>query len=512
MVVGHSNPRGTSESGNDEGTVTSPGEGDPDGVGCTRPRTTPFDDAQTVALSLHGRVTPLAMRRDEMSLLESAGGTDIHTAHEIGVEGYTYLYPLLLMEFTRQQITNVEKISYSPLRAPADTFLNIPVFPPAEFRAVVRPNFDTLYSSAFLDLRDEPRIVSVPDANDNYYLLPFYDMFGEVFACPGTRTTGGQAGNFAIVGPGWLGDLPAGVRRYDAPTSWVWIIGRTAASVATYEKVHEFQAGLKITPLSAWPGEAPEVTGVIDPTVDNETEPLRQVFAMDAASFFRYASELLAEHAPHPQDYPILDRLAQIGFHVGQTFDLSSAHHVVQQALAEAVTGAQQKITDRQLTIGTEANGWRIITENIGNYGTDYLQRATVELAGLGANLPEDAIYPLAFVDAEGNTLNGADCYTWHLTKGDMPPVRAFWSLTLYDEEGFQVANELDRFAIGDRDDLRFNADGSLDIYVQREQPAQGASNWLPAPAGTFNLCARLYYPKHEALDGTWTPPAVVKT
>jgi hypothetical protein len=128
---------------------------------------------------------------------------------------------LLLMEFTRQQITNVEKTSYSPLRAPADTFLNIPVFPPAEFRAVVRPNFDTLYSSAFLDLRDEPRIVSVPDANDNYYLLPFYDMFGEVFACPGTRTTGGQAGNFAIVGPGWLGDLPAGVRRYDAPTSRV---------------------------------------------------------------------------------------------------------------------------------------------------------------------------------------------------------------------------------------------------------------------------------------------------
>ncbi len=140
------------------------------------------------------------------------------------------------------------------------------------------------------------------------------------------------------------------------------------------------------------------------------------------------------------------------------------------------------------------------------------MQRATVELAGLRANLPEDAIYPLAFVDAEGNALNGADCYTWHLAKEDMPPVRAFWSLTLYDEEGFQVANELDRFVIGDRDDLRFNADGSLDIYVQREQPAQGTSSWLPAPAGTFNLCARLYYPKHEALDGTWTPPAVVKT
>jgi hypothetical protein len=446
-----------------------------------------------------------------MTSLEAEAVVDSQTAYAIGVEGYTYLYPLLLMELTRRQIINVEKVSYSPLRVPADTFLNIPAFPPAEFRAVVRPNFDTLYSSAFLDLRDEPRIVSVPDANDNYYLLPLYDMFGEVFACPGTRTTGAKAGDFAIVGPGWLGELPDGVRRYEAPTSWVWIIGRTAASVATYAKVHEFQAGLKITPLSAWPGEAPEITGVVDPAVDNETEPLRQVFAMDAATFFRSASELLSEHAPHPHDYPVLDRLAQIGFHVGETFDLASAHKVVQEALTKAIAGAQRKITARQATIGIEANGWRLVTENIGSYGTDYLQRATVELAGLGANLPEDAIYPLVFVDGEGNPFSGANRYTWHLSKGELPPVRAFWSLTLYDAEGFQVANELNRFAIGDRDDLRFNDDESLDIYVQQEAPAKGTSNWLPAPEGGFNLCARLYYPKDEALDGTWTPPAVNK-
>jgi hypothetical protein len=154
-------------------------------------------------------------------------GMDAELAETIGVQGYIYLYPLVLMEATRRQITNVEKVSFSPLRTPPDTFLNIPAFPPADFRAVVRPNFDTLYSSAFLDLREEPRIVSVPPAGENYYLLPFYDMWGEVFASPGTRTTGGEAGDFAIVGPGWSGELPAGVRRYDAPTSWVWIIGRT---------------------------------------------------------------------------------------------------------------------------------------------------------------------------------------------------------------------------------------------------------------------------------------------
>ncbi len=238
-------------------------------------------------------------------------------AETIGVEGYIYLYPLVLMDTTRRQITNVEKVSFSPLRTPADVFINIPAFPPADFRAVVRPNFDTLYSSAFLDLSEEPRIVSVPAAGDNYYLLPFYDMWGEVFACPGTRTTGGKAGDYAIVGPGWSGELPAGVRRYDAPTSWVWIIGRTEASVATYDKVHAFQAGLKITPLSAWGSEPPEVTGRVDASVDDKTEPLRQVFAMDEGRFFGYASELLQEHAPHFQDYPYLHpaRQAAAGHH-----------------------------------------------------------------------------------------------------------------------------------------------------------------------------------------------------
>jgi hypothetical protein len=433
---------------------------------------------------------------------------DEQLAETIAVEGYIYLYPLVLMDLTRRQIINVEKPSFAPLRTPADVLLNIPAFPPAEFRAVVRPNFDTLYSTGFLDLHKEPRIVSVPAAEDNYYLLPFYDMWGEVFACPGTRTTGDQAGDFAIVGPGWSGELPTGVRRYDAPTSWVWIIGRTEASVATYDKVHAFQAGLKITPLSAWGGQAPEVTGTVDPSVDDETEPLRQVFALDAAGFFGYASELLQEHPPHFQDYPVLDRLARIGFNVGKKFDLAQADSVVQGALKSAVSVAQKQITDKQTSVGWEVNGWRMMTENIGNYGTDYLIRACVELAGLGANLPDDAIYPLLFTDADGQPFTGASSYTWHLGAEELPPVNAFWSLTLYDAEGFQVANDLNRFTIGDRDDLAFNDDGSLDIFIGHDEPEHGTSNWLPAPADGFNLCARLYYPKPEALDGTWKPPA----
>jgi hypothetical protein len=175
-------------------------------------------------------------------------------------------------------------------------------------------------------------------------------------------------------------------------------------------------------------------------------------------------------------------------------------------------SGASRSPTgDLLLAKWAPVNGWRIATENIGNYGTDYLQRACVELIGLGANLPEDAIYPIVYVDADGNPFTGSSRYVWHLAKDELPPVHAFWSLTLYDAEGFQVANDLNRFAIGDRDDLRFNDDGSVDIAIQHDACTEGTSNWLPAPADGFNLCAPLYYPKPEVLDGTWTPPAVTK-
>jgi hypothetical protein len=161
--------------------------------------------------------------------------------------------------------------------------------------------------------------------------------------------------------------------------------------------------------------------------------------------------------------------------------------------------------------IGTLVDGWLMNVESMGNYGTNYLRRACVELVGLGANLGEDAIYPLSFVDADGESYSGAHDYVLHFEPEQLPPVNAFWSLTLYDDEGFQVANELDRFAIGDRDALQTAADGSLDIFVAHARPPEGDSNWLPAPPGSFNLTLRLYYPKPEALEGAWTPPAVTK-
>src|SRR3974390_3337629 len=212
--------------------------------------------------------------------------------HDIGVEAYVYFYPLLLMDITRRQMTNIQGGKVIG-RGPMNAFTHVQTFPPADFRDVVRPNFDTLYSVGWLDLTQEPMIVSAPDTNGRYYMLPMLDMWADVCAVPGKRTTGTKEGHFAVVPQHWNGTLPKGVERIDSPTPYVWIIGRTQTNGAKdYLAVHEVQDGYKITPLSRW-GQSPKPAAVkIDPAVDMKTPPLAQVNKMSAGEEFNY-------HAAH---------------------------------------------------------------------------------------------------------------------------------------------------------------------------------------------------------------------
>jgi hypothetical protein len=434
-------------------------------------------------------------------------------AEAIGVDAYLYFYPLVTMDVTRRQLTNAEP--GKGLGGPPNTFVNIPAYPTADMKAVVRPNFDTLYSSAWLDLTAEPVIVSVPDTNGRYYLLPMLDMWTNVFASPGWRTTGTQASNFAIIPPGWQdrSKLPEGVQRIDAPTPYVWIIGRTKTDgPPDYAAVHNIQAGFKITPLSRW-GETPEPVEVkIDPNVDMKTPPKLQVERMSGAEYFAYAAEIMKRQPPHITDQPIIARLQRIGFEPGASFDLAKADPTVKQALERAPAQAQRLMAWKVPTLARVVNGWSMNTDTMGVYGNYYLKRAIVAQLGLGANLPEDAIYPLNIGDGDGRPLDGAGKYTIHFEQDTLPPVDAFWSITLYDQEGYQVANSLDRFALSGWMPLEYNPDGSLDLYFQHENPgADKEANWLPAPTGPFNLTMRLYAPKSEALTGGWNPPPVMK-
>ena len=433
-------------------------------------------------------------------------------AHDIGVEAFLYFYPLVTMDVTRRVATNVPP-GVKPGFGPLNAFWHFRAFPDAAFRAVVRPNFDTLYSSAWLDMSDEPMIVSAPDTGGRYYLLPMLDMWTDVFAVPGKRTSGTGAGHFAVVAPRWQGTLPAGIAKIQAPTPVVWIIGRTQTDgPADYAAVNAVQDGFVVTPLSQW-GAAPQPAAFRpDSTVDMQTEPLRQVNGMSAADYFSYAAELLKRHSPHLSDWSTLARLRRIGIEAGQSFDSNTLTPAIRAALDGAPAAALAKMNAKLPTLARETNGWEMNTDTMGVYGNYYLKRACVAMAGLGANQPEDAIYPLNVADADGQALSGDNDYQLHFAADELPPVDAFWSVTMYDAEGFQAANPINRFAIGDRDALTYNADGSLDLYLQHASPgADKEANWLPAPRGPLGVTMRLYAPKPQALDGSWNPPAITR-
>jgi hypothetical protein len=433
-------------------------------------------------------------------------------AHAIGVDAYLYLYSLVTMDLTRLQFTNVEAVD--AFKGPMNIFVNVPAYPTAEMKTVVRPNFDTLYSAAWLDLTKEPMVVSVPDTDGRYYLLPMLDMWTDVFASPGWRTTGTQAQTFLVTPPGWTGTVPDGVTQIKASTPYVWIIGRIKTDgPADYEAVHKIQAGLKLMPLSQMGNDDWKPAPVkIDPSVDMKTPPKEQVDKMSAGEFFSYAAELLKLHPPHFTDEPILARMKRIGIEPGKSFDSAAVDPAIKTGLESAPQDAQKLMEWKIPTLARFVNDWSMNTDTMGVYGNYYLKRAIVTQVGLGANVPEDAVYPLNLGDKDGKPLDGTSNYTIHFDKDDVPPVNAFWSITLYDKDGFQVANAINRFAVSSWMPFKYNDDGSLDLYFQNESPGgDKEANWLPAPKGPFNLTLRLYAPKSDALTGKWNPPPVTK-
>jgi hypothetical protein len=307
-----------------------------------------------------------------------------------------------------------------------NTFANVPEFLSADFKAVVRPNFDTLYSIAWLDLTKEPMIVSVPDTDGRYYLLEMLDMWSDAFAAPGWRATGTRAGDFLVVPPGWQPDLrekfvealklPKETQRIETPTPYVWIIGHTKTDgPADYDAVHKIQAGFKITPLSRWGKKPVPVTVKIDKAIDMKTPPKLQVDRMPAGRFFAIAATLLKQQPPHLTDEPIIARLRRIGFEAGKDFDVDKLDPSIRNALARVPEDAQKLMQWKTPTIAEVVNGWSMNTNTMGVYGNYYLKRAIVAQLGLGANVPEDAIYPLNVGDETGKPM----CST--LTKGRRP-------------------------------------------------------------------------------------------
>jgi hypothetical protein len=464
----------------------------------------------TAAAQISASETPLPTTKSSNEMEETNRAKEVA---EAGVQAVIYGLPLVMMDLTRNRMTNVTEPSGSS--APVNQFANAPIFPPATFKTIVRANVDTLYSSAFLDLSVEPLVLLVPDTNGRYYLLPMFDAWTNVFATPGARTTGTAANRFAIVGPNWAGTLPAGLQEFRSPTNTVWILGRTQTNgPADYAAVHAIQAGFKLVPLSQFGKPYTAPPGVENPNVDVKTPPVDQLKRMTGAQFLSALAALLDANPAPAADAPMLAKLATIGVIPGRAFDPAKLDPAVAKGLEGIVPAAIAELQEQGKHFGHSVNGWHIPKMNVGAFGTDYKSRALIAFIAFGANLPEDALYPTSFVDGEGKPLDGAKRYVLHFDAGLTPPVNAFWSVTMYDPDSFFVENPMHRYAISSWMPLKFNRDGSLDLYIQHDSPGTDIeSNWLPAPDGSFNVTMRMYWPTDHSpsiLDGSWKPPAVI--
>jgi len=438
-------------------------------------------------------------------------------ARAIAIESYVYAYPLVTMEMTRRIMTNIEAPQGS--RAPMGHFVRMRSYPDASYRDVTAPNADTLYTTTWIDVSREPWILSLPDMKDRYSLFPMLDGWTNVFQVPGKRTTGTKAQTYAITGPGWSGELPAGVTEYKAPTGLVWILGRiySTGTPEDYKAVHTLQDKISIVPLSAYGKPYTPPAGTVDPAIDMKTAVREQVNALDATAYFKLFAELLKTNPAAADDAPMLAKLSKIGIVPGQDFDVAKLDPAVAKGLAGAPKPAQDLIMD-WMKAGIVAgdmkleNGW-LFTTKTGLYGTNYVQRALITAIGLGANRPEDAVYPTSTGPDVAAKYSGEKKYVLHFEKGQLPPVSGFWSLTMYDADYFFVDNKLNRYTLSQRNKLKANADGSVDLYIQNESPGKDKeANWLPAPKGDFVLMMRLYWPKEQApsiLDGSWKVPEV---
>ena len=452
-----------------------------------------------------------AMRADWDGPLFSAieGGEEF----VIATDAYIYGYPLVTMEMTRRVLTNVAKPEGT--RAPMGQLIRLREYPNASFKDVTAPNADTLYTTAFVDVDKEPWILSIPDMKDRYYLFPMLDGWTNVFQVPGKRTTGTDAQTYAITGPGWTGKLPDGVKEYKSPTNIVWILGRIycTGTPEDYAAVHALQDEVKLVPLSSYGKPYTPPPGHVDPSIDMKTAVRDQVNAMDATAYFTLLAELMKTNPPAPEDAPVLEKFAKIGLVPGQDFDASK----LKADFAKRIPQVAQDRIMLQFKINkavSDINGWTYTTKT-GLYGTDYLMRALVTAIGLGANRPQDAVYPTSEKDTDGNSYDGSNKYVIHFDKGQTPPVEGFWSITMYNGDFFFVANPINRYSISPRQDLKTNEDGSTDIYIQKDSPgADKESNWLPAPEGKFILMLRMYWPNESdpsILNGTWKIPPVKK-
>lgn len=426
---------------------------------------------------------------------------------------YLFGYPLVIADETKAD--GVKDTPFNVLAHNQTT-------PDPDFRLAVAPNVDTLYSLAMLDLKEQPLVISMPDTDERYYVLPFYDAWTNCYARTGKSTTGTEAKEIAIVGPDFRGELPEGITEvFKSPTNMNWLIGRLQLNGPDdIPAVVEIQNQMALTPLSAWQlGERKQ--GTLSRALEMKVDvgPMHRVQAMSPQRFFTRMNELMVEQTPSPKDDKILSSFSHLAIAPGVEFKWEKLSWL-QKTIMELTIGAFNKYSEPLLDYWIEhgiSDGWFKTSSELAEslehgFGEAYLTRAIVAKLGIGMLPPKEATYPSTDRMADGEKFD-ASLYNYrlHFPADGLPPANAFWSLTIYDAEGWLIQNNLDRYSLGDRSDLDFNEDGSLDIYVQKERNENNANNWLPAHDGEFKIVLRIYMPEATVFTGEWVPPVVEK-
>jgi DNA sulfur modification protein DndE len=438
---------------------------------------------------------------------------------EIATQAYLAGFPLIIMESTKNQFINPEVL--------VNQFAVQQKFISASDTSVVRPNVDTYYSIAFLDLTKGPQKFHMPstivDGVTKYYMMPMLDAYTNVFKSPGTRTGYVNGGDYLIVGPDSTQNIYENDDDIDevfqAPTNLVWILGRFEVD---NEQDSVIVAGLQ-EQFTLSPYEAQTSTSVTTPVRNilkyegDLPSPNQIINNMSIEAFFNQMNHLLPENPLSPFDSSLTNNLATIGVGIGTPFNLNSFSSNVQQALNDIPQKVITSIND-YYDNGNGEKGWTVNIDSLmGNYGTNYFLRAVISYEGLGANQIEDAVYYANSYDSKGNQLDGSNDNKYILTfrKGEKPPIDAFWSLTMYKENGNLYENDIKRYVLGHNTDEPFyyEPDSTLILYLQHEQPNDPKliNNWLPAPDEAFNVLLRAYYPEKAILNKSWNPTDFIK-
>ncbi|CAG4898278.1 DUF1254 domain-containing protein [Paraburkholderia gardini] len=426
-------------------------------------------------------------------------------------DSYVFGYPLVLMDVAREAATGTD-----PGQAPVNTLRHAQALPPVGAGRPTTPSLDTLDSTGWLDVSEEPVIVVLPDSHGRYLDARALDMWTNVVwstallrAPAGARAAGIRTQTIAFVQKGWQGDLPAGAKRVEVSTRYVWFSARIQTNGSRdITAVRKLQRGIRVAPLSVFNGEtraATVVTRTMPPETSVASGSPAKVAALDATGFFDRLAQALADNPPAPDDPDALKKLADLGVTPGAPVQLPTR---ASDAIAAGLADGRDRVASAPTNVLT-ANGWRWFGDGVGNYGPDYALRAYAAYTQPGIGTKDDEIRATVAQDSDGQALNGANRYVIHFAPNQVPPVRGFWSVTAYTKDGALGETKPPRVSVGDRNGAKRNRDGSLDVTVSAVRVR--AVNWLPVPRGDFQLVMRLYAPKPQASDGSWQPPEVVR-